>query len=61
MCCGDSVAAANLVGVITNASQVYFTVEGSSIVANLAYGIHTQSAGSNLNVTASTTVATEQE
>jgi hypothetical protein len=41
-------------GVRTFASQVYFTVEESSIVANLATGIITQSAGSVVNVGAST-------
>ena len=41
-------------GVSTGASQVYFTVEESSIVANLVYGIATNSAGSVVNVGAST-------
>jgi hypothetical protein len=41
-------------GVYTDASQVYFTVEESSIVANLSYGIETNSAGSVVNVGAST-------
>ena len=51
----DSVASANgKTGVFANASQVYFTVEESSIVANLANGIQTNSAGSVVNVGAST-------
>jgi hypothetical protein len=41
-------------GVTTTASQVYFTVEESSIVANLANGIITDSPGSVVNVGAST-------
>jgi hypothetical protein len=41
-------------GVVAAASQVYFTVEESSIVANLAFGIRTNSAGSFVNVGAST-------
>jgi hypothetical protein len=41
-------------GVVANAGQVYFTVEESSIIANLTYGIQTNSAGSVLNVGAST-------
>jgi hypothetical protein len=41
-------------GVYTNASQVYFTVEESSIVANLGVGINTVSAGSVVSVGAST-------
>ena len=39
---------------IASASQVYFTVEESSIVANLSYGVLTNSAGSVVNVGAST-------
>ena len=41
-------------GVQTDASQVFFTVEESSIVDNLANGIKTNSAGSVVNVGAST-------
>jgi hypothetical protein len=51
----DSVVGENgSVGVFTNASQVFFTIEESSIVDNLAYGIVTNTAGSVLNVGAST-------
>jgi hypothetical protein len=54
----DSLVASNAVdGVQSTASQVFFTVEESSIIANLSSGIHTTSAGSNLNVTASTVSA----
>jgi hypothetical protein len=41
-------------GVFANSSQVYFTVEGSSVVANLINGIQTNSAGAVLNVGSST-------
>ena len=41
-------------GVFANASQVFFTVEESSIVANLAYGIYTSSSGAVVNVGGST-------
>jgi hypothetical protein len=51
----DSVVAANGAdGVFANASQVFFTVEESSIVANLDAGIATNSAGTVVNVGAST-------
>jgi hypothetical protein len=51
----DSVVGANGVnGVFAQASQVFFTVEESSLVANLTAGIQTQSAGSVVNVGAST-------
>jgi hypothetical protein len=51
----DSVAGENGAdGVFTDASQVFFTVEESSIVANLAFGIKTASAGSVVSVGAST-------
>jgi hypothetical protein len=51
----DSVVAANTqVGVFARASQVFFTVEESSIVANLTTGIQTNSAGAVVNVGAST-------
>ena len=51
----DSVASRNGVdGVFASASQVFFTVEGSSIVANLSTGIQTGSAGSVVNVASST-------
>jgi hypothetical protein len=50
----DSVVAANASeGMQLLAHQVFFTVEGSSIIANLANGIFTNG-GSNLNVTRST-------
>src|SRR6202035_227946 len=42
------------VGVSTAASQVFFTVEESSIVDNLIDGIQTNSAGSVVNVGSST-------
>jgi hypothetical protein len=41
-------------GVVAGASQVYFTIEESSIVDNLTSGIQTNSAGSVVNVGAST-------
>lgn len=41
-------------GVFANAGQAYFTIESSSIVANLNTGIRITSAGSVLNVAAST-------
>jgi hypothetical protein len=41
-------------GIVANTSQVFFTVEQSSIIANLANGINVTSSGSNLTVTAST-------
>jgi hypothetical protein len=51
----DSVVGANQVdGVLAQANQVFFTVEQSSIVANLTAGIQTFSAGSVVNVAAST-------
>jgi Right handed beta helix region len=51
----DSLVASNGAdGVQASANQVFFTVEESSIIANLSSGIHTTSAGSNLTVTAST-------
>jgi hypothetical protein len=51
----DSVVGENGInGVQTSSPQVYFTVEESSIVANLSNGIITQSAGSVVNVGAST-------
>ena len=51
----DSVAGENGTnGVDAQTSQVYFTVEESSIVANLVYGIRTNTAGSVVNVGAST-------
>jgi hypothetical protein len=51
----DSVVAGNAIdGVIAQATQVFFTVEESSIVANLTAGIETHSAGSVVNVGAST-------
>jgi hypothetical protein len=51
----DSVAGGNgKSGVVSLASQVYFTVEESSIIANLASGVYTHSAGALVNVGAST-------
>jgi hypothetical protein len=51
----NSIAGSNtLDGVFANAGQVFFTVNQSIIVANLANGVHTGTAGSNLNVSAST-------
>jgi hypothetical protein len=50
----DSVVGANFIGVRAQATQVFFTIEGSSIVANPRNGILTGSAGSNVNVTATT-------
>jgi hypothetical protein len=41
-------------GVLANANQVFFTIEESSIVDNLTNGIQTASAGSVVNVGAST-------
>jgi hypothetical protein len=51
----DSIAGENgSTGVYTDASQVFFTIEESSIVANLGNGIFSQSAGSVVSVGAST-------
>jgi hypothetical protein len=51
----DSVAAGNTqFGVSAFATQVFFTIEESSIVANLNAGIETNSPGSVINVGAST-------
>ena len=41
-------------GVVAQSSQVFFTVEESSIVDNLVNGIQTNSAGSAIKVAAST-------
>jgi hypothetical protein len=41
-------------GVLASATQVFFTVEESSVVANLTYGIQTASAGAVVNVGATT-------
>ena len=41
-------------GIVSQASQVYLTVETSTINANVGVGIHTLSAGSNINVFSST-------
>jgi hypothetical protein len=51
---GESGAA----GVYASASQVYFTVEESSIVDNLDDGIETGSSGAIINIGASTIDAT---
>ena len=51
----DSVVGGNAnFGVITGATQVFFTVEESSVVANLVAGIGSNAAGSVVNVGAST-------
>jgi hypothetical protein len=51
----DSVVGGNAnFGVITGATQVFFTVEESSIVANLVAGIGSNASGSVVNVGAST-------
>ncbi len=51
----DSVIGENgLEGVFSQASQVFFTVEESSIVDNLTNGIQTNSAGSSIKVGSST-------
>jgi len=51
----DSVVGENgNTGVIAFASQVFFTIEESSIIDNLGVGIETSSAGSVVNVGAST-------
>ena len=51
---GSVVAENAQIGVIAEASQVFFTVEESSVVANLTAGIQTNSAGTVVNVGAST-------
>jgi hypothetical protein len=48
------VAASGQIGVLADASQVFFTVEESSIIANLVSGIAADTAGSIVNVGAST-------
>jgi hypothetical protein len=51
----DTVVGANGIdGVLSQASQVYFTIEESSIVDNLSNGIESGSAGSIVNVGSST-------
>jgi hypothetical protein len=51
----DSVVASNGGdGVHSSSGQVFFTVESSSIIANLTNGINAPTAGSNINVTGST-------
>jgi hypothetical protein len=50
----DSIVSASQIGVGSSATQVFFTIEESSIVANTSNGIHSFSAGSNINVTGST-------
>jgi hypothetical protein len=50
----DSVIGANGTGVFAASGQVFFTVEESSIVDNLVYGIQTSSAGSAVKVGSST-------
>jgi hypothetical protein len=41
-------------GVVADAGQVFFTIEESSLIANLGFGVQTNSAGSVVNVGAST-------
>src|SRR5207342_3092459 len=51
----NSLVATNAInGVFVGAPQAYFTVEHSSIIANLSVGVRTSSAGANVNVTDST-------
>jgi hypothetical protein len=51
----NSIVGENAVdGIVANTRQVFFTVEESSIIANLSKGIDVISPGSNLTVTAST-------
>jgi hypothetical protein len=50
----NSIVGANGIGVAANATQVFFTIDGSSFVANPQIGILATSAGSNINVTGST-------
>jgi hypothetical protein len=51
----DSVVGENgTIGVTATSSQVFFTIEESSIVDNLSIGIQTGSAGTVVNVGAST-------
>jgi hypothetical protein len=50
----DSIVSASPTGVGASATQVFFTIEESSIVANTTNGIQTFTAGSNINATGST-------
>jgi hypothetical protein len=50
----ESVVSANGVGVFLDASQAFFTIEESSLVANVTAGIVTDTAGTIVNVGAST-------
>jgi hypothetical protein len=50
----DSIVGENAYGVYVDATQAFFTIEESSVIANVTAGIHTQSAGAVLNVGAST-------
>jgi hypothetical protein len=51
----DSVVASNaLDGIRLIAHQIFFTIESSSIIANLATGIYANARGASLDVTAST-------
>ena len=50
----DSVVGANAIGVKADATQVFFTIEESSIVDNLVNGIQTLTPGSAIKVAAST-------
>src|SRR3954471_20401165 len=52
--CATASPQQNAYGVVAMANQVYFTVEESSITANLIYGIQTGSPRSVVNVGAST-------
>jgi hypothetical protein len=51
----DSVVASSTAdGIFAGAPQTFVTIESSSIIANLANGIHANSVGANLSVTGST-------
>jgi hypothetical protein len=50
----NSVAGENLGGIYAGSGQVFFTIEGSSIVANPTFGIQTATANSIVSVGAST-------
>jgi hypothetical protein len=50
----DSVIAASTDGVFADASQVYFSIDGSNIAANLQFGVFTSSVGTVVGVGTST-------
>jgi hypothetical protein len=50
----ESIAGENAYGVFVDATQAFFTIEESSVIANTTAGIHTQSGGAVLNVGSST-------